>query len=173
MIKCTFLVRSLSGWCIRVWFQNLSKPLNSKNCITSQSMTREIRLLWWKCECVRGFSLMLNLVQRCLLHQLKGGGINLAVLEIHRLIKLLLLPLCNLQREGWRDTETSKLKTGQTNFSYIPVRVGLTSDGVMQSSTSVESYKKKWSKTCNVLVYTHKGLLSTKTPSLQHILYIV
>jgi len=49
---------------------------------------------------VDGILLTLYLMQRCLLHQLERGGIDFAVLEIHQLIELLLLPLCYLQRDG-------------------------------------------------------------------------
>ena len=37
-----------------------------------------------------------HLVQRCALHQLKGGRVNLAVVEVDLLVKLFLLPLCDL-----------------------------------------------------------------------------
>lgn len=47
-----------------------------------------------------------DLVQRGALHQLEGGGVDLAVVEVDLLVELHLLPLCDLQnrqRRGLRD----------------------------------------------------------------------
>lgn len=48
-----------------------------------------------------------DLMQRRALHQLERGGVNLAVVEVDLLIKLHLLPLCNLhntqRRRKFRD----------------------------------------------------------------------
>lgn len=52
-----------------------------------------------------------DLVQRRALHQLEWGGVDLAVVEVDLLIKLHLLPLCNLKK-----TKTKKqldLKKGR------------------------------------------------------------
>ena len=74
-----------------------------------------IQLIEFSSQCSQCSLFSCYLMQRCLLHQLEGGGIDLAVFEIHRFIELLLLPLCNLKRGEQRDSEncmsTVHLKT--------------------------------------------------------------
>ncbi len=50
-----------------------------------------------------------HLVQWSVFHQLEGGGVNLAAVEVHLLVKLLLLPLLNLH--------------SQTEIQYVSVCV--------------------------------------------------
>lgn len=53
-----------------------------------------------------------DLVQRRALHQLEWGGVDLAVVEVDLLIKLHLLPLCNLKKT--KNKKTTKLEKGQS-----------------------------------------------------------
>ncbi len=108
-------------------------------------------------------------MQRCLLHQLEGGGIDLAVLEIHRLVELLLLPLCNLQREGWQDTKTSALWI----FKLIFVCFLLVGVSPLMGSCNLppQSSPKRQNGVRHTLslythtkAYIHKVRLYTKTP---------
>lgn len=89
---------------------------------------------------VHGILLRSYLVQGCLLHQLKGGGVNLAVFKVHQLIKLLFLPLCYLRSSGWR-SGIYHLGLIKALFNRFCFR-SLTSAGVMQSSTSGESWQE-------------------------------
>lgn len=78
-----------------------------------------------------------DFMQRRLLHQLEGRRINLAVLEVHLFVQLLLLPLGNLQPKWWHDSMLENNKS--ENLKVYPITVAFTSDGVMQSSTSGDS----------------------------------
>lgn len=103
------------------------RRITSKGPERSTSFDRLLSALGW----------YFYLMQRCLLHQLEGRRVNLAVFEIHRFIKLLLLPFCYLKWEGDETLKTSILLTWLIYILYICAR--LTSDGVIQSSTSVVS----------------------------------
>jgi hypothetical protein len=63
-------------------------------------------------------------MQRCPLHKLKRGGVYLAVVEIHWLVQLLLLPLCYL----WEWIQNSANKRTSIKLSHQSLHFHLAFD---------------------------------------------
>lgn len=106
-------------------------------------------------------------MQRCLLHQLEGGRIDLAVLEIHRLIKLLLLPLCYLQQEGSTQLWTVKLICVYFPSVWVSPLMGSCNPLLQESPKGQNGVINN----CPC-IYTQKGLYTQSAPNLHYVHWI-